>query len=68
MAHGLRALAADAEDLGLVPSTTRGVHKHHQLLFQDLCRSTGNSYTYTQQDTHTHRIEINKFLKQRVFS
>lgn len=34
MAHGLRALAADVEDLGLVPSTYTGVHKHRQLLFQ----------------------------------
>lgn len=36
--------------------------------FRGLCRSTESSYTYTQQDTHTQRIEINTSLKQRVFS
>lgn len=47
---------------------TRGFTNIDSSCFRGLCRSTESSYTYTQQDTHTHRIEINKSLQQRVFS
>lgn len=47
---------------------TRGFTNIDSSCFRGLCRSTESSYTYTQQDIHTHRIEINKSLQQRVFS
>ena len=54
----MRALAALAEDLGLVPSTLMATHDHLQPISEDLRPSSGPLGTRVT-NTYTQKIKIN---------
>ena len=67
MAQQLKALAALAEDPGLVPSTHIVANNHLQLQFQDisgLCRHLVHTWYTDRHKASTHKIKIN-FLSKR---